>query len=642
MAEASEEDNVIRIDDKAKARRAGPAWIRLMCESWRWPIFLAVFLWMCYLALPILPAADTWWVLAAGDYVRAQGQCFTDVDPFSYGEGVGMWLNHAWLAEFLFSLFKNWWGLQGLYCWRSAVILLSFWLIGLGVAHLWHRDLAIYSLLSLYCILCAQGAFFFDVRAYLLTYLFLSLTLAALFMYEHSRSARWLWALPLVFLCWPNMHGGYMVGLAVMMAYGVGLWLTPAQRGLVKGLAYIWLICAAVTLVGTPWGYRLWLFPFSLIGPSTYKAGLNEWAMVGWQQSAHIAALALLAVVGMKRWNWSQRLLAIFMLLASVMAWRHAPLAALTYAFLALELTPDRIGDASAASQVVIKGRRWLSSSFYALLVIAILAGALAVSSRWVGGAQRWTMETVAFPKEAADFLAANPQMSQRMYNPYEWGGYLEYRLAAQGWRFFQDGRANTVYSEQRYAEGLWVQYGEPWKKRLQSLGLGEHLQRYGQRLEVLDAYAIDLVICSRLHGDLSGVMEGNPDWSSIYEDDNAAIFVRASSPWAGAETSLVYPPRVGEVLAKARRDFVNGDFARAEEEGVRALALDSNLVNAYIIVGAANLNQEKGLWGCAFLYQALCLAPRSKTAWLNLSGYASKLGWPRLATLLRQIPESL
>ncbi len=639
MAEASEVDNSIRIDDKAKAGCAVPAWLRSLCESWRWPIFLAVFLWVCYLALPTLPAADTWLDLAAGDHVRAQGQCFTDVDPFSFGEGVGMWLNHAWLAEFLFSLINHWWGLQSLYCWRSAMILLSFWFIGMGVAYLWRRDLAVYSLLSLYCLFCAQGAYFFDVRAYLLTYLFLSLTLAALFMYEHSRSSRWLWALPLVFLCWPNMHGGYMVGLAVMLAYGVGLWFTPAQRSLVKGLACVWLTCAAVTLVGTPWGYRLWLFPFSLIGPSTYKAGLNEWATISWRQSAHIVALALLAVVGMKRWNWSQRLLAISMLLASVMAWRHAPLAALTYSFLALKLTPGRIGDTST-SQVAFKGRRWLSLLACILLVIAIFGGALAVSSRWVGGAQRWTMETVAFPKEAADFLAANPQMSQRMYNPYEWGGYLEYRLAAQGWRFFQDGRANTVYSEQRYAEGLWVQYGDSWKKRLQSLGMGKFLQRYGQRLEVLDAYGIDLVVCSRIRGDLQGVLEGDPDWKSIYEDDNAAIYVRTSSPWARAEASLVYPQQVSEILAQAQRDFANGDFARAEEEGLRALALDSYLVNAYIIVGAADLSQGKDLKGCAYLYKALCLAPRSKMVWLNLSGYASKLGWPRLATLLRQIPE--
>jgi hypothetical protein len=84
-----------------------------------------------------------------------------------------------------------------------------------------------------------------------------------------------------------------------------------------------------------------------------------------------------------------------------------------------------------------------------ALLFIA-LAGAVGLAYvDWQRSALRFgPIETAFVPQRAADFIRAQ-RLPAQLFSPYEYGGYLEWRLADR-YRLFYDQRSmdNAVYAE--------------------------------------------------------------------------------------------------------------------------------------------------------------------------------------------------
>ena len=69
---------------------------------------------------------------------------------------------------------------------------------------------------------CAASAIHWLARPHLVTMLFTVLLLMAL---DHDRTRRtqgWLWALPLFFILWTNLHGGFFVGLIILGGFAAG------------------------------------------------------------------------------------------------------------------------------------------------------------------------------------------------------------------------------------------------------------------------------------------------------------------------------------------------------------------------------------------------------------------------------------
>src|SRR5262249_25128828 len=115
-----------------------------------------------------------------------------------------------------------------------------------------------------------------------------------------------------------------------------------------------------------------------------------------------------------------------------------------------------------------------------------------------------------AFPSGAAEFLRSNG-VTQRMFNTYEYGGYLIWRLWPQE-RVFIDGRA--------LSESVFADYG-----RILYNSDGSLLDRYGIEVIVMNTFEYTSGAVYTLAPVLAEAEDQK--WKLVYADATAVAFMR-------------------------------------------------------------------------------------------------------------------
>jgi tetratricopeptide (TPR) repeat protein len=176
----------------------------------------------------------------------------------------------------------------------------------------------------------------------------------------------------------------------------------------------------------------------------------------------------------------------------------------------------------------------------------------------------RWTQGDF-YPSGAVRYLAALPDSPQRLFNLYNWGGYL--MLHAPAVKVFIDGRANTLYDERVYDDYLRAYAGGP-----------------GAR-EVLRKYGVDAVLAPPGAGVVRVVLSEPEPWRVAYADPTALLLL---APWRwGSGREL---PPVEDVLAgtpdlalmRGAAARLRGEGAIARSELEKAVRLNPLLLAAY------------------------------------------------------------
>ena len=589
--------------------------------------YFGCVLWLCWIVwaliclFPVLPAADTWMHLASGRYLVESGEYWKAPDPFSFGPGVGHWLNHQWLCQIIFYRIYELCGLTGFYVFRSLLVFLAYCTLPMHFAWKRKRSMLPAAVVVLLGMAVAQGAFFFDARCYIFTYLLLSWTLYVLLSFEDGVSPVLIWTLPPLLAVGSNLHGGYFIALAIVCLYIFAFACRRSTWPQALSLLKVLLLSLLLILLFNPYHVQALCFPFSLVYPSAFKVGLNEWARLRWDQAYHLVFVLAVLVWRRRSWSLCRVLLGSFLAMVGCLAWRHAPLVALGTIYLALAQMPNAC---SLFNALPVRSLKLARGIVCVIALAALCLGLYRLGGKMIGGAQHWTMETTAFPVDAARFLAINPQLPREIFNPYEWGGYLEfsnYRTL----RCFHDGRANTLYSERRYAEGMLVQYGEPWRMLLKEHGLDGQLQDIASFTDVLDNYNIDLVLASRLRGDLVKRMSRCDWWSVIYQDDQAVIFVRRSWLAQCIAADWRHDSSARECCRRALKSFAEGDCKQASHWAQQTLIRDRVMLDGYLMASVAALQDGRTYEGLRYAFGAFLLDWRAKTLWYNLSVWAGK-----------------
>ena len=140
---------------------------------------------------------------------------------------------------------------------------------------------------------------------------------------------------------------------------------------------------------------------------------------------------------------------------------------------------------------------RWLNLLVAVLMGIGVVVFAFRELSA--------TEEVIAerFPVAAVDYLEANGLDQARIYNEYDWGGYLIWR----GVPTFIDGRADMFGDEFIY---LYMQTNT----------------RAADWEEPLEKYDVEYIL-TRTEGGLAVLLESDAGWSLTYEDPVARIYGR-------------------------------------------------------------------------------------------------------------------
>jgi len=490
-----------------------------------------MILWFGLLVLPVheIVDPDYWWHLRTGQLILQQGSLpYTDVFSFT-GTGKS-WITHEWLSEIVMYLIYKMAGHAGVLLMFAVVVAAAF-----GTAY-W-RCLGKPFVAGFAVLLGALASMpTLGARPQMFTVLFTSIFLAVLGDYLHGGAPYKLWWLVPAMLLWANLHGGFVVGLGLIVFTCIGLVLDQRSSGMdatslyhrLRPLLYVLPACAAVVASNRN-GLRLYAYPFAVIRPA-WNLYLTEWTSPNFHNPGSQAlAVLMLCTFGVlalspKRPQRSELLLLLVTCYAALRTGRHVPLFALVAVPLLSEhafewwISHRQSAWLSHTQRPVPTAKTVLNAGLLMLLVVGLVFRiGKALQDQRTHESERW-------PVAAIQFMQSHP-LPRELYNSYDWGGYLIWKLYPQ-YRVSIDGRAE-VYGDELTAESIDTYKG------------------LGNWRDVLNRHKVRTVLVGP-NAPLANLLETSCDWDKLYVDEQAEIFVRNNNDFLVSACVGRVPPRRG------------------------------------------------------------------------------------------------
>ncbi|MGD0548653.1 MAG: hypothetical protein ABR991_12620 [Terracidiphilus sp.] len=451
---------------------------------------------------PVIRDPDIWWHLRNAETLL-QTHHFIHQDAYSFTTLGQPWIDPEWLAELPYLLGFRLLGERGLF----LVMLTAFELIIAGVLLLcYHRSGDVKA-----AFLAAWAAVLFAVinlgpRTILFGWICF---IAMLLLLEEFRRGRdRLWLLVPLFCLWINLHGSWVIGFVFFLLFIVSgwaegawgsieavRWTPPEQRKLLRVA-----IGSIAALFVNPYGWRLIAYPFDLqFSQKLNVASIDEWQSVDFQ--SFYGNLFFVVVAGMMVFNLARRRAwplheLLFALLACYAGLYHKRFLFLTGIVLCPLLAVELAG---------VVFMPYDPKRNKPLLSAAIMAGYLLFAIDHVPtSAVLRQAEAQYFPVGALPALESSCA-GQRVFNRFEWGGYLIWNARATP--VFFDSRTDIFEYHGVLADGL------------NTLNMNDSLG-------ILDRYRIGCVLLDPGE-ELVYQLRRTPGWRVGYED-RTAVLLRA------------------------------------------------------------------------------------------------------------------
>lgn len=369
-------------------------------------------------------------------------------DPYSFTSDL-RWINHEWLSELTMALAYSVGGIWGLIVLRGFVFLLTvvvLWISIRDVTPLWRWPSYLLGVVATFPLAIT-------IRPQMWTLLFLLLTCSIL----RGRWQRRVW-LPLIFIAWANMHGGWLVGFGVLGIWSAfELFESAETRPPLWALIGVPLACLLATLIN-PYGWHLWEFLAKTVRLT--REDIAEWQPL-WRAPRAAAAHWALSVIwaGLAiRYSETKSLKAIAA--AASLAYsslRVVRVVALFTPAAVMLLIPHAARWATGANsntQQLSPRAKTLMDLAVACIGFAVVAWPVSPGCVQMAGG-KWLPDTTA----ARAISAAD--LSGRMVTSFNWGEYVIWHFGPK-LRVSLDGRRETVYSEPVLAEQRKIAEGDP------------------------------------------------------------------------------------------------------------------------------------------------------------------------------------
>jgi len=524
------------------------SWLRFLVPSVSDLIFvlLLVALTSWTLAKGLLGDAGIGWHIRTGDLIRSTHEV-PRVDPFSSIMQGKAWFAWEWLYDCLVGVLHSW-------AWLNGVVLLTGLVIALTFSLVFRRMMARGAQLPVAIVILllamATSTIHFLARPHVVSWLLTLIWFDVLERFEAEGNWRRLVWLPATMLAWVNLHGGFVVGLALLGIYFVGNavlgWTTrnvlekAGARARAKAIAITGVVCALFTLAN-PYGYQLHVHIYRYLSDRFLMDHIDEFLSPNFHGMPQkcFAVLVLLAVVGTagarKKITLSQLLVVLFAIYTGMYASRNIPLSSILLALIVAPQLSVVLKEMAGSREVSDGLRRSLArfDSFSARMdtfdarmagglwpALAIVVLLWACSHHgWIGSSHGMEarFDDKRFPVKAIDYLAgahsggvAAPVPTQAaddaIFCPDRWGGYLIYRLYPQRLVAFDD--RHDLYGTEFLKRYLKIVHGEPgWQNALAETRAGWAL---------VPAESV-----------LAGLLAADAKWSVAYRDDVAVLFRR-------------------------------------------------------------------------------------------------------------------
>ncbi len=476
-------------------------------------VVLITFISLFAMAVHTPADTDMYWHLRTGQYIlETRSLPFTD--PFSSTMLGQPWIDVHWLAQVMLYLTFAAGGTAALALLVAALVVIAF-------VFIWKQFEGGVFLRAFVLILAAvTAAVVWTPRSQMATFVLTAALSYILYLYKWKQIDR-LWVVPLLFILWVNLHGGYIAGFMVLGAYLAGELI---NNGLVRAgwasrsahaefidwrrwrkLLIITLISGAALLIN-PYTIDALLLPFKTVNIGALQNFIEEWAAPDfhllYQQPMLWMLLLTACVIG-----WSGRGLDMTQaILLTVFAYISF-LARRNIGLFALICAPILMQHLSALWTRSPWGHRSLARG-YPVLNVIILGGVMAAALIKIVYPILPTVQAKAehdlLPVAAADWIVQH-QPTGNMFNSYNWGGYLLWRLWPE-YPVFVDGRTdvyNTFLNE--YTQVAFVQSGFE---------------------SVLDQHQVGFIVIEQ-NSQLATALAQSDQWQLAYSDAQAVIYTR-------------------------------------------------------------------------------------------------------------------
>jgi len=463
------------------------------------------FLWLSIALLPLVGISfllaiqpqDYWWLARLGQEIVERG-AFLSVDTMSLSRLGEPTVFQPWLAGVLLWLAYQMGGVTSTLLLRGLIIFLTY-----GLAWGMIRRISnVYLATILVLILGVATLNNWAVRAQLLVYPLFVLSVWCILRWQEGVH-RGLWLLPLVVLLWVNLHGSYILPLALA---GMAL---VAGAGKKKPLLVAFLAMLLMTLA-TPLGFGLWrYFVFMLDAPSVQNF-VTEWrapSNSGWQMNLFFgwllvfAPLAVLSKHKLSPLEWLWFLAFGWLALTGIrfMIW---------FLFLLAIFSAPLLAEWAGKLKVPPVKYPWvnvlLGVAIFALTVVFLPGVREKVISVPI---PVYEMNTT--PLAATDWLAQRPDLQGPLWADYAFSSYLDF--AYPDLHPWMDSRFHDFPPEQ-WTEYVRVSRAENWQA-------------------MFDRENINLLMLSTAaQPKLIEAVSSSENWREEYRDAYAVIFSRCES----------------------------------------------------------------------------------------------------------------
>jgi hypothetical protein len=453
--------------------------------------------------------ADMWWHLRAGQLMW-QSKTILLTDTFSYTRFGAPWVNAFWISEIIFYLLYK---LGGFF---ALTILVA--LTGAATFYLLYRRMDGNQFINAFVVILATltAAPIWSPRPQIFSFFILALLDGWLLTRIQKGDARSLWILIPIFALWVNLHGGWIWGFLLLLAYIVGTaldHLSKENRFVFSNWKFLlqltgWSIAAGLGIGLNPNGISIWRLPFYTANVSMQ---IQEWASPDFHQLEFqpllwmIFLLIIAAVIAKPKTSWasllkvigfayltfvSQRGVAVFAIIAAptLAKWTNGAIENIKKDF---SLHTDKESRPLFPEKINVV----VNTLLVAIIGLAALGRAYLVS----------TPDEVNkdVPAGAVAWLKENPS-NGHLFNSYNWGGYLAWSLPQSP--VFIDGRAD-LYGNELINDWWNVVDGTP------------------QGFAILDQWRVQTILLEPTWPIIK--LLPSSGWREVYQDNMAVIFVR-------------------------------------------------------------------------------------------------------------------
>ncbi len=430
-------------------------------------------------------------------------------EPFIYPYAGRIYISHEWLSDFIFYLVDHYFGLAGIVLLAATLLATAYTLLYSSlVTEVNYRIPVI--VLVIWGITAAIPNWI--TRPHLFSILLMVIWLIAV-----DRLARGLtislWCFPALMILWSNLHGEFIAGILVLIAYAIGwVWdylynhdVAKTEIGKKLGIA---LVISSLASFIRPGSIQSWVTIFSFLNNRYLTSLIIEAQSPNFQQPTFFLMLGLLIysifILSIKRVRLPAAhafLLAGFSAMG-LLAARNIHLYTIVAPFvLAKTLTPDPgIKFLSGIEDILRNIEGKLKGIFWPLITIALFCFFI-LNSR---ASQNYQFDRNTFPIDAVQWLKSHPQEGN-MFNDINWGGYISMQLWPQ---------------QSTFIDSIADYTGDITKEYISVISLSDTWYN------IFLKNNIEWVIISP-HSALAETLINNLHWKVIYEDNTAIILHR-------------------------------------------------------------------------------------------------------------------